>query len=186
MHTHNSSPPEAIPPNRFTSSSPLTSSSVGSPSSSGPRIGVSGDAGPGEKFPTAAIKSARRCLGPVSGIGFSRKVADTVRQRRGSSKNIRTKATMEFECVENGNVCRCRRTNVHHEFEDRNPGFLLSRPQELECFIGVISPDTCHQECTLGLDIFAIGLSGRRDGMWCGRWENRTMPARRTEERSCS
>ena len=92
--------PEAIPPNRFTSSNPLTRSSGGSLSSSGPRIGVSGEAGSRETFPASAIKSARRCLGPVNGIGFSRKVADTVRQSRGSSKYIRTKAVI------NSRLCR--------------------------------------------------------------------------------
>jgi hypothetical protein len=45
-------------------------------------------------FPVSVIKSARRFLGPMRGISFSRKVADTVKQRRGSSKYIRTKATI--------------------------------------------------------------------------------------------
>jgi len=94
VRAHNGDPPEAIPLKRFTSSNPLAKSSVESSSLYEPRTGVSGDPGSRETFPAAAIKSARRCLGPDGGIGFSRKVIDTVRQRRGSSKNIRTKATV--------------------------------------------------------------------------------------------
>ena len=68
--------------------------------SSGPPIGVSGDMGSEGSFPVSVIMSARRFLGPVKGINFSRKVADTVKQRRGSSKYIRTKATIGLRvCV---------------------------------------------------------------------------------------
>ena len=170
-------------PKRFTSSNLLARSSAGSLPSSGPGIGRPGEAGSREKSPVAAIKSARRRLGPVNEIGFSRKVVDTVRQRRGSSKCIRTNATAGIRF---GSTGRPRsvvtRTNVYYEFEDRNPGFLLTRPQKLKGFVRAISPDTDSERCTLGLDILAISFSGRRDGMRCGWGKDRRGPPRRTEK----
>lgn len=123
-------PPEAMAPNRFTSSRPLTSSSEGSLSSSGPLVGVSGDMGSEGSLPAAVINSASRCLGPVNEIGFSRKVVDTVRQRRGSSKCIRTKATIGFRlCGLDETYYQEGRTDVHYEFEYCDPGFPLWQPE---------------------------------------------------------
>ena len=127
-HPTHDHPPEAIAHNRFTSSSPLASSSGGSLSSSGPLAGVSGDVGSEGSFPVAAINSARGCLGPVSESGFSRKVIDAVRQMRGPSKYIRTKATVGLRlCGKLGHTSGGGgRTNVHYELEYCDPCFLLS------------------------------------------------------------
>lgn len=170
-------------PKRFTSSNPLARSSAGSLPSSEPGIGKPGEAGSREKSSVTAIKSARRRLGPVNGIGFSRKVVDTVRQRRGSSKCIRTKATAGIRFGSKGRPRSVATlTNVHNEFEDRNPGFLLTRPQKLEGFVRAISPDAHSERCALRLDILAISFSGRRDGMWRGRGKDRGGPPRRAEK----
>lgn len=176
-------PPEAIPPSRFTSSSPLASSPDRSFSSSEPRTGVSGDVGSGGTFPVAVIKSANRSRGPVNGTGFPRNVVDTVRQRRGSSKCIRTKAIAELRLCSKGDAYRERgRTNVHYEFEYCDPGLLLSGPEQLKRFIGTITPDACCQGCTLRLDVLTIGLRNRGNGVWCSWGEDRAGPTCRAQK----
>ena len=77
-------------------------------------------------------------------------------------------------------------TDVHDEPEDRDPGLVLTRPEKLEGLVRIISPDAHSEGGALGVDILAISLSRRRDGMWRSWGKDRTGPPRRAEEGSRS
>lgn len=160
-------PPASKPSSKLTSSNPSRPSASSCVCALSITVGDSGITTLSYDFK----KRMKGCSLEEVVIGFSRKVADIVRHRRGSVKVSRRNAE-KLALLSSSNEKLSERTDSQSKAINGYPYFLALGPDKGEIFMGairgILTPDVREKQCSLGGDVFPIVVSCGRSGMGGG------------------